>query len=612
MRSEQHVCATALLAVVLLALPLAPLVGPSAPPEVAPAGPEPTEALPVIPIAIAAGIAGFLGGYFYAKGGVTGTAGSQEIITDDYRYNQAYGVFAHTNWAMNPTVQGLEIDSETVLLTENFYSRVIEAETSSQWVEGGGFDVSIVGDTTMPADLLALTQVWGRLIADAWETDKDARSKWAASDDYRDLRVWFSVGSAALGKNLTGQQYARALPAVDVPNDGVSVWLGEETDVVVRKAQITITSPTGTAQTYAPGEYADVDFAPGMYSVTGGGALFAGDFFPIDCDVKGSLYVVSGAERYLCVPDEMGVRGYAVEKPILAGNLKYNVSYPDVDGIERIMAVELAELVEKWDKLLENMQSVAINAVSAGRNAWAVFDMMGEASPFLSPSSLIPPMRNVTLTEEQRYVISLLGMYQLKDWFTGTDSDPPDLGDVDITAESLDLYIKGKVRDEGGNVLVEDVIYTPFGYSRDAQITTSETMLWTQPGVVIVWANSEDWRGVAIPSQMKIIPISGNYLLNAEEITYKGKSVPSMVLTVKSLREIEDTLRPQEPQPIRPIPQVVPLGPYVAVIVALLGVLLATVGLVRKSLLLIILGGVVVALGVLGGDAIAGYLVRLY
>lgn len=555
---------------------------------------------------------GFLGGYIK---GINDAAGNIGDVSDYYKEMHAREVYNHVEYAMNPTVQGLEIDQNTILLTENFYSRVMEAEVSRVWQEGKEYDPSIIENTTVLEDMAMVLNTWANVIDDTWDTDKDARSKWKTSD-YDDLRVYFSIGDTDLGVNLDGQQYLKAMPYARVGSEGITAYFEGKTDLVVIGNGITIIDADGAPLNLSVGEHADVALEKGVYRISGNGATVAGAMVPIDAnDTGGACFIVSGDERLLAIPENGEVKAHKINGGYLVGKLEFTVLYPDKNGIIqklRVQGNQVNEMAIVYDKLCKNSKKVLDNAISAARNCWRVFDAFGQSSVFLSPSSMVPMLSNVELDDEQRYVISLLGAYQLRDWYGSPDFSDPTLDDVHITGESLDMYVKGSIMDEKGNVLAANVVYSPYGYSRDAPITVGKPNLWAQSGVALVWANADDWRGVVVPSQMRIVPLMGNYILEAEEIIYKGKSVPSMTMTVQSLRDIENKVKPHQPQPITPLPNLKSLAPFVAVICALLGGMLAYFGFRLRSPVLMAVGLLLIVVGYFGRGVIANYLTRLY
>lgn len=574
-------------------------------------------AIPILVYVGVTAIVAFIGGYYfneYWNDGESQNSGltDPEGLIADYLRNEAQYRTGVWYRGINTTTQGMTIDQAVLNMSETYYSRAIEGQTAGMWTPGEEYESAIaLRDAGVLDDMITLSYHWGYLMDLNGAHDKDLRATLQAQDKYRDMRVYFEIGDNQLGNTPTGQIYTISNPYVYATNP-IRAYIGDTGDssqqIMVANGTVRVAyddDPTRPV-TMSPGIYPADALKAGLCTVSGGGILSA-PIIPVDdtpdTHYGGGYGIISGDTKALVArnPSSGEYTAYALNGATYTGPISYVITYPD-QGVTQKIAVPLDTMVSSYDEFVQFQVSITRNVSDAGQVAWKLYDAMGSANPLVSPSSITPlNLDNTSLTADQKYAISVLGMYQISQWMK-TNPDLPTLENIHITEESLNLFVIGDITNEKGEILASNVVYTPYGYVRDVALSTTEATQWSQAGMAIVWGNADTWEGQSQPENMRLITLEPNYTISADTITYDGEDIPRMVITVKSLQDIAQKLIVEPNPDPDPVPDVIDISALIAVIFALIGAIIAMVGVYIRSPLLVLIG-----LAFMGG----GYYLRV-
>ena len=495
---------------------------------------------------------------------------------------------------MNTVTNGVTIDTQTLALTQMFWSRSAEVSVSSLWSPGSdmsAYSDRILSDSTFSSNMANLYRSWESLMDQPF----DAMASWPS--DSRDNGYGVSYGFYAGDSAVSATDSLRYDAGTYVsPSAGADrVYLasaGSESTrglstLYVLGSSGTLTADDGTVYNLTRGTYDISDFAPGCYTLSGG--PFVGPFIPAGknaADLSGAFVQISDGEMHLLVAADGTVRydGTAVSD---AG-----VSASWSSGS---VSVSVRDCLLGWDGMVSSIEGMAASTLTAAEAEWILFDSVGSADANASLTMYVPDLENLSLTAEQHYLVGLLCMQQNAQWYSGHDMQIGS-SDVSVTAESLQLTVRGDILSSDGTVLADDAVFTPLGWTQDVRLAAGEDTVWTQQGFAVVWTDdAEGWDGTTDLSGMRIVALTPGMGLSCDTVTYNGTDVPSMVLQVKGIDLVLSSFGGISP------PAVPHSDHSLAVMVAMvaLGVLVAFMGIRSGRPLGVIAGAAIVAVGAL-------------
>jgi len=208
------------------------------------------------------------------------------------------------------------------------------------------------------------------------------------------------------------------------------------------------------------------------------------------------------------------------------------------------------------------------------------------------------PDQMSNLNDEMRVAAYYSYLIMEKNWFLNHTILTPD--DVNISAESAHLLVRGTVYGTSGNLLVGNhTIWTPF-------VMLSNTTLhlgWnniTQTGFVCTWYNGNTILDANTFSNFTYVPITLGYRFYIDQIWYNNDSVASVNLTVHAWTfylHHSETPTPHPPGVEDDLAWLVAHWYYIAMVV---GAIMLALWIPTKSLPVGIIGLIVLAAGVIG------------
>lgn len=532
---------------------------------------------------------GFVMGFLVDK------AVSEPKADTDYTDEVNAGIYrAWLETQMNAVTNGVAIDTQTLALTQMFWSRSAEVAVSSLWSPGSdmsAYSDRILSDSTFSSNMANLYRSWESLIDQPF----DAMTSWPS--DSRDNGYGVSYGFYAGDSTVSVTDSLRYDAGTYVsPSAGADkVYMAsagsESTNglstLYVLGSSGTLTADDGTVYNLTRGTYDISDFAPGYYTLRGG--PFVGPFIPAGkdaADLSGAFVQISDGELH-CL--------HAMD-----GTVRYDGTAVSDAGVSASwssgsVSVSVRDCLLGWDGMVSSIENMAASTLTAAEAEWILFDSVGSADANASLTMYIPDLENLSLTAEQRYLVGLLCMQQNAQWYSGHETQIGS-SDVSVTAESLQLTVRGDILSSDGTVLADDAVFTPLGWTQDVRLAAGEDTVWTQQGFAVVWTDdAEGWDGTTDLSGMRIVALTPGMGLSCDTVTYDGTDVPSMMLQVKGIDLVLSSFGGISPP-------AVPDGNgslIVMIVMIVLGVLIAFVSIRSGRPLGVIAGAAVVAVGAL-------------
>lgn len=557
-----------------------------------------SEALPVFAVPLIAGLlAG--GGGLGAGWAIWGNGHSHSPDTNQ-EYADATNAVHYADWLnalLNGVENGVAIDSQVLLLTQMYWSRSAEVVAADLWSEGSDINQykdRILTDSTFTPNIENLYRSWESLVDQPF----DSMAQWPSdsADKGYNVAFGFYVGEDRIPTSKTlrydSGTYADPTSGADrvyLATTGSESTGGLSTLYVLGSYGV-LTDQNGNSHKLTNGKYGISEFAPGYYRLSGG--PFVGPFTPAGsnaAELSGAFVQISDDSVHYLYADSDIVYYDGTSVPEVGIYASY-----EEGGETKEIKSSVTTMLKNWSSLISSIQTMASKTITAATAQWLLFDSVGSANPLSSLSMYLPDLENLTLTAEQQYLVGLLCMQRNHEWYSGHDVQIQPT-DVSITAESLQLFVRGSVKDESGRTIVSDAVYTPLGWSRDVRLAAGETTMWNQQGFAVVWTDdAENWDGKADINTMKLVPLYSGVTLSVDSVTYAGHEVPAMTLQVKNIDLVlSDFEKPPLPEP----PAKHPYAQLVMIVLCVSGALVAALSLRSLNPVGVILGSVLIAIG---------------
>jgi hypothetical protein len=205
-------------------------------------------------------------------------------------------------------------------------------------------------------------------------------------------------------------------------------------------------------------------------------------------------------------------------------------------------------LMDKLGSTLTNTLQFAqsyYNAIVASGDPGGAWDL---------PLMLMPdPSQMEGMDWQQIYALYIAYLQQANEWYQ-EHSGALDASRVNISAESLNLKVRGSIVNETGVTLYDNTtVWTPF-------ITNEEMVLELGPNVVgfamygIKWGNSDSLQNFTMSVDSTLIGINPGYTLYIQEMIYQNEMVETVTLTPTTVQvTITNIISPPGPPNIEQI-----------------------------------------------------------
>jgi len=520
-------------------------------------------------------------------------------------------------------------DRQTWTLTESYLNRAAEIGASSIWYDGGTYDADAVLDYAGIYDLLS-TGDFNTQYALDWAYDQAGNriSHWTA--DYATSMqigiVWNggTTGYATSGLNLDYCTIVTSTSGKNLVYLDTESLSGDMAGVATNKtiynfnsspATITSTLVGGQSVTLAVGsnDITALGLTSGWYTLSSG--VYGGQFMSSTnsntaASTVGGAVIVCDSSIGYAVSTSTGVTVTWNGTQYESAYLRYQIL---ADGVITDSSVTdepdaVTKMVQTYAAYYAELKNRLYSAAQAGLVVWNISSAAHESNLLLSPSSVIPQLTNLNIDAAQSYAIYMATLDQLSTYYTEHD-ELLATSQATISEQSLQLYCYGSIYSSDGTLIAENVIYTPYVYVRDMEVSTAGYNILEQSGMAMVWNTTATsltgWTNDSTDYQMVLLD-KGTYF-TCSGISYKSGSVSSVTLEVKKIVTtgvLGDAWKGREDSP-----KTFDATTLIMIILISIGLNIVQLGwIANKSAFLIIVGVVMVVLGVFASDMLAGFL----
>ena len=292
-----------------------------------------------------------------------------------------------------------------------------------------------------------------------------------------------------------------------------------------------------------------------------------------------------------------------------SGNLIYRITPQNIDDMQE---KDISAMLLSYADLLKEVNIVMNDANQAARVVWNIYDEHGSVSAYLTTLTVPETYKNVVLTDSQKQLIVTMAMQQLSEWYSETA--PTGVRIFTMTQDSLSLYCRGSITVRGTsasssgteNTVYENAIFTPIFYTDQTIQTGKNTYSSDQHGFVVVWGTGTSLSNFDETSTdyTDLIWVGDGATLQIAEMRYSGENVSSVDLDATNVEYIQP-IDMDDPDPV-PVPSKDDTDEAIRLFAIVFGLLIVIVGFTSGSRGAMLIGVVVLVLGLVLADSIAG------
>ncbi|MDY0246613.1 MAG: hypothetical protein RBR26_06785 [Methanosarcina mazei] len=506
-------------------------------------------------------------------------------------------------------------DAQTWKLTDAYLNRAAEIAAGTVWYEGAVFDADGILDyggvyAAVSTGNLNTQDVLDRAIT----VSVDLRDEWDATNYGGTLQIQLIWDGGSTG-NATTTLHADFCTLATVSGTNNVVYLSQTAADASTAENSTIWaySGAGTITPIAPGSTAvsltkganDVSSLPsGFYVLSPGtyGGPFMSSVSEIAAPVKGVMGIVCDDNYGYASSSGDEIEIFWDGTTIESTTLDYQITGCDEPQNSHGSP---AALVCSYGEYYDQLTALLFEAAESAQVMWTISASTHTSNLLLSPSSLIPHLRNVGVDAEQSYAMYVMALDQLGQYNSAYGGVLKD-GMTKISAQSLDLYCHGSIYAADGTAIAENVIFTPYVYLKDWTIYSGQNNTFGQDGMVMVWDAADTAAGWTVSSTagnyQSIVVQKGAYIL-PDEVIYRGLEVPSLHLDVEEVQRISAFAELDWDR--ADAPKVLSASTLIMMIVVELGAIIALIGYIVRMPALIVIGLIVAVIGAVASDWIA-------
>jgi len=154
--------------------------------------------------------------------------------------------------------------------------------------------------------------------------------------------------------------------------------------------------------------------------------------------------------------------------------------------------VSLEDVMLSYQALLDRLENTAVAANNASHAVWEIYNHANAKNHNVTTLMSSNTYDVTVLSEQMNQVLLLSAMEQLTSYYADNGENFEDLR-IGLYSEGMDaIFIRGNIVDRYGNVMYEDVIYTPFFQEKDVTITSGDEHTVEQKVLVAIWNDGQD------------------------------------------------------------------------------------------------------------------------
>ena len=506
-------------------------------------------------------------------------------------------------------------DTQTWKLTDAYLNRAAEIAAGSVWYEGAAFAGDGILEFGGIYDAISTGNLSTQDALDrAVTVSVDLRDEWDATNYGGALQIRLIWDNGGTG-NATATLHADFCTLATVTGTDNIVYLSQTVgdDASTKNSTIWAYTNAGTITPIAAGSSA-IPLAKGANDVS---SLPSG-FYVLSPGTYGGPFMSSVSEKAAPVKGVMGIvcddyYGYAFVSGDKIGinwngtTVESNTLDFEITGCDTPQTSHgsPAALVRSYGEYYDQLTALLFEAAESAQVMWTISAKTHTSNLLLSPSSLIPHLKNVGVDAEQSYAMYVMALDQIGQYNNSYGGVLKD-GMTKISAQSLDLYCHGSIYAPDGTAIAENVIFTPYVYLKDWTVYSGQNNTFGQDGMVMVWDAADTavgWTAASTAGNYQSIVVQKGAYFLADEIIYGGAQVPSLHLDVEEVQRI--SVFEELDWDRSDAPKVLSASTLIMMIVVELGAIIALIGYIVRMPALIVIGLVVALIGVVASDWIA-------
>lgn len=367
----------------------------------------------------------------------------------------------------------------------------------------------------------------------------------------------------------------------------------------------TLTSASGATITVPGSTWTDLDTLSGFESdvwILQEGVTYCGSLLP----VFGSNAATVTAGMVADIGGETRVLTYTDSGQVYDGTSNFSsisIQVVPTSGTASD-AVNITATLADYSTLLATVYDSMAKASSAASVIWDIYDQAGSTSAYLTTLMVPDIYENVTLSDAQKEIITVLALQQLADWYQDNSGDISSIS-YTLTAQSMSLYVRGDVTTSAGE-LYEDVIFTPIFYA-DTTLTNG-TNTTSKYGFIAIWGEGTSlsgWDYSTSATSAELVWVESGATLDIYEMLYDGEIVDTVDLEVSEIDFIEGGEIDPTPIPPTPVNRMIEI---VELILTIVGIVMLVGGVMMRSPIAMGIGVLVIILGLFAAEPIADFL----
>ena len=514
-------------------------------------------------------------------------------------------------------------------LTQEHWTRQAELTASSYWRSGGTYSpYDMLTDSGSYYNSALMLVNATNQINEQFSTVADHIGEWNGSDYaecYGDgkMRLRFSLGSTSIEVDSGDSFTARMGQVVGSGNDR-TVRTGHTAvyyagGPVYASSDATMTGTNGQQYSLKAGWNENLPSVDGwtgadVYRLSPGVTYFGNFMYVLEsdaADVQGGILVSDGTDAMIVSSDGSylydgtgsyqavkGTDGYDLFKLSVVPQNEADTQVSDITSMMVYYAMLNGQINDVLKKVNQNARTV-----------WSIYDDAGSASAYLSTLTVPDTYKNVTLTDEQKRLMTTLAMDQLSTWWDDHDREIKK-DDYRLTQDSLSLYCRGDIITQGvgtdgsaKSTLKEGVAFTPVFYKTTSLVTGTQEL--DSQCFVLVYGECSSLSGFdsTLYGNCDLVYLGKGSSLAISEMYYDGQPVDSVELEASQVDYIDaekmDSWDSGKPKPSNDLDQLIRL------VLIILGGIAVVFGLGRGSIVSAILGVILIVAGIFLAGPIA-------
>lgn len=524
----------------------------------------------------------------------------------------------------------VQSDTQTWKLTNSYLNRAAEVGAGDLWYSGAMFD----GD-----DILEYAGVYEsigngnrntqEILDEAVRVSMDLKGVWNNTSYGSPLTIALNWGVGNTGAcesrlaldflsiaQVSGNDnivYLTQTTTDNAPDTATSIWAYTTTGTITPIADGSPSMPLSLGAN-------DISSLPsGFYRLSAG--TFGGPFLPSvnsanAATVKGGVGIIKDDDfGYITVSDEaISVNDYSRVSVNWDGRTDYTTSFDvNITGSSAVQTSLNAPfgMITSYIAYFDQLSSLLDEAAKSAHTMWSISSIANQSNILLSPSSIMPSLRDHNISPEQAYAMYVLALDQIGQY----EASYGEVLRSEMTLmspQSLDLYCQGDLHASDGSLVAADIIFSPYIYVGDWNIYSGERNIFGKTGMIMIWDEGDtlvDWEGPASSDNYGSVLMEKGQFIKVNEIVYKGEQTNHVRLQATSVDQIE-TFSGLDWDRIDP-PAVLEASTLIMIILVEASIIIALIGYVTGQRMMYLIALILLLVGILLPELIASVALRL-